>query len=63
MIDFRKVYRELSDSEKALINSIKATAEHLDSLYEQLPTAQGRYVAVARTHLETSVMYAVKAGT
>jgi len=63
MIDFRKVYRELSLQEKALINSIKATAEHLDSLYEQLLTAQGRYVAVARTHLETSVMYAVKAGT
>lgn len=54
---FRPAHRPLSDAEGALIGNIKETAEHLAQLFDQ---AGGRECALANTHLETAVMWAVK---
>lgn len=63
--DFRPQYRVLSDEEKARIEAIKDAAAKLDALYcEVANTGYGaRNIALAKTNLEQSVMWAVKAAT
>ena len=65
-IDFRKTYRELTDSQKERIEKIKTAAEILDSLLDgafEYDAADPRMMAVAKTNLEQSIMWAVKALT
>lgn len=58
---FRPVYRALSDDEKALHDAIKAKAEELESLFDQVKP--GRYTALAVTALEQAVMWIIKGHT
>ena len=55
---FRPRYRALSDDEKALHDAIKAKAEELEALFEQVPN--GRYKSLSMTALEEAVMWNVK---
>lgn len=55
---FRPKYRALSDDEKSLHDSIKAKAEELETLFNQVK--DGRYKSLAFTSLEQSVMWVVK---
>jgi len=55
---FRTTYRQLSDDEKALINSLKDAAEDLLELLEKVDDP--RYRALAKTALEESVMWGTK---
>lgn len=55
---FRPVYRNLTPEEKQLHDDIKAKAVELEQLFEKIP--QGRYLSLGLTHLEESVMWAVK---
>lgn len=51
----------LTDEEKALHDQIKAKAEELESLFNQVKAGTpGRYKSLALTDLESSVMWAVK---
>ena len=54
---FRKEYRELSPDEKGTIENIKWYAEELEKLIKIIGEREG---AIAMTHLETAVMWAVK---
>ena len=69
MVDtFRKVYVPLSDEQKAQVESIKVKAEELESLFNSIVPSderseRSRCMAIARTNLETSIMYAVKGAT
>jgi hypothetical protein len=56
---FRPRYRALTETEKTLHDDIKAQAEELERLYNQIPEG-GRYKSLAITALEESVMWAVK---
>jgi hypothetical protein len=66
---FRKKYRKLSEVEEALADAIKDKAGELLALYDkvtELRPAQGeirREVAIATTHLEDSVMRAIRGVT
>jgi hypothetical protein len=62
---FRKGYVEVSDELDMKINIIKEVAQFLDSRFEECLTIkgkseQGRCIALARTNLEQSIMWAVK---
>lgn len=60
---FRPRYRALTPAEKALHDAIKAKAEELEALFEQvaMPTPNhARYAALAVTDLERAIMWAVK---
>ena len=63
---FRKGYRILTEKEKILIDSIKTKAEHLcqdfiDAIdQDKYDLTCGREIALAKTHLEESIMWAVK---
>lgn len=58
---FRPRYRQLTDDEKALHDRLKAKAEELESLFNQVRGGQpGRYKALAITSLEESIMWIVK---
>jgi hypothetical protein len=57
-------YRDLTQAEIELINVWKEIEQLLDRYLTRLDprgTAQGRWNAMARTHLETGIMYAIKA--
>ena len=58
---FRPTYRALSDTEKALHNSIKAKATELETLFEMLTPS--RELSLGMTNLEQAVMWAVKSLT
>lgn len=72
---FWPTYRWLTEDEKKLHDEIKAKAIELEALIEKIaayhsqPTSQppeppihwGRYIALAQTDLESSIMWAVKA--
>jgi hypothetical protein len=65
---FRKAYRELTKEEKDLMDAIKDTAYRQYLLYGAAligagPSDTSRAMAIARTKLEESVMWAVKAIT
>lgn len=55
---FRPRYRALTDTEKALHDSIKEKAAELEALFGQVKP--GRYNSLAITALEQSVMWVVK---
>ena len=55
---FRPRYRKLSDEEVALHDDIKTKAQEFEALIEKV--GPGRYASLAMTHLEISVMFAVK---
>lgn len=58
---FRKEYKQLTDSQKESMLKIKNKAEELDLLFDEIndPT-MGREIALAKTKLEESIMWAVK---
>jgi hypothetical protein len=65
-----KGYRDLDEHDIAITNHIKAMEENtrvfLNSLHEPLKKADPealRWLAIARTHLETGFMFAIKAVT
>ena len=58
---FRPRYRALTEEEKALHDEIKLQAADLEALIEKVP--DGRDKALAMTHLEDSIMRAVRALT
>jgi len=65
---FRKEYTELSDEQKDQMNAIKDTAQVLLNLFDDaVPTDErserSRCMAIARTNLEQTIMWAVKAVT
>jgi len=65
MDTFRKEYTELSEEQKASMNAVKDKAQELlDLLNQAAPSDErsekSRCVNIARTHLETTIMWAVK---
>lgn len=65
---FRKVYTELSEEQKLQMKQIKDQASVLLSYFNEcVPTGErserSRCMAIARTNLETAIMYAVKSVT
>ena len=65
---FRKTYIKLSDEQIEQVNVLKEKAEELENLFNLLsPVGErseaSRCMAIARTNLETSIMYAVKSVT
>lgn len=57
-------YRELSAEEIALMNALKAQGAEVGALLDQLkamPTVDQRALAIARTELQTGLMWAVRA--
>lgn len=65
---FRPVYRAMSEAEFALHNQIKETAFLLEGQFAEIEALraklgmapQPRYHALALTHLEAAIMWAVK---
>ena len=55
---FRKVYKTLKQENTDLIISIKEKAEELEWLFNKVAN---REMSVAKTNLETSIMWATKA--
>lgn len=65
---FRKEYRPLSDEEKVKLEKIKDKAQELLDIYQDnsirpFSADEARAVAIAKTKLEESVMWAVKGVT
>jgi len=65
---FRKTYTKLSDEQIEQVDVLKDKAEELENLFNLLSpigerSEAARCMAIARTHLETSIMYAVKSAT
>ena len=59
-----KGYRELSKKEIHLMNKVKSLGEELGSLIVELerePSADKRWVAMAKTDLQVGIMKAVRA--
>lgn len=65
LTDFRPAYRALTTDETARLDRIKSAAASLDIEYATLLELGygAREIALAKTNLEQSVMWAVKAGT
>lgn len=61
---FRSQYRELNEDEKKLLEDIKNKAlelyELMDGAVCENPSPKGRHIALGKTSLEESVMWAVK---
>lgn len=55
---FRPRYRQLSNEEVQLHDTIKAKAQELEALFESVK--DGRYKSLAFTSLEESVMWIIK---
>lgn len=65
---FRKEYTPLTEQQKEQMLAVKEEAEQLLSLFNAIVPAEerserSRCMAVARTQLETTIMWAVKAVT
>lgn len=64
-----KGYRELTDIEVDLVNNLKDWEKQVDQLLRELgrdhveDPAVGRWLSLARTHIETGLMFAVKSIT
>jgi len=57
-------YRELNEIEIATMNKIKAKAEEVGALLEEMknmPDLNQRCVAIAKTEMQTAFMWAVRA--
>jgi hypothetical protein len=69
MVDtFRKVYTPLDDEQKEKMDAIKNKAQELLDLFDSTVTREersdrSRCMAVARTNLETTILWAVKGVT
>lgn len=58
---FRKEYTPLTDQQKAIMMKVKEQAEVLLNLFDEANTPNsGREIALAKTKLEESIMWAVK---
>lgn len=58
---FRKTFKPLTDDQKSQMNGIKSYAEQLELMINEATTKEnGREMAVAKTNLETAIMWAVK---
>lgn len=62
---FRKEYKPLTDEQKDAMGRIKDKAEELMASFEDIQSvlADGRQMALAKTNLEQSVMWAIKSLT
>lgn len=65
MDTFRKVYTPLDEQQKADVEAVKKAAEELlgrmnASVPSEERSERSRCMAVARTYLETAIMWAVK---
>jgi len=63
MDTFRKEYTPLDDEQKAEMLAIKVKGDELEALYAKSIQRGPRLMAMAQSHLELSVMCAVKAVT
>lgn len=68
MDTFRKEYTPLTEEQKEGVKMIKEKAEELEEMFNAaVPNGErserSRCMAIAKTNLETSIMYAVKAVT
>ncbi len=59
---FRKTYRSLTAGEASLMDTLKDKANEIHTLIQSIE-AGGREISLAVTHLEQSIMWAVKAIT
>jgi hypothetical protein len=62
---FRKVYTPITEQQRGEMNDLKAAADNLlDLMNESVPAADrsesSRCMAIARTNLEQSIIWAVK---
>ena len=58
---FRKTYTPLTDEQKSQMQAVKEKAAELEQLYNEAITPEnGREIAIGKTNLEQSVMWAVK---
>lgn len=58
---FRKEYKPLSEGQKMQMEAVKSCAEELERIINECVTPEnGREIAVAKTQLETAIMWAVK---
>lgn len=58
---YRKEYRPLTDLEKTSMEKIKAKAEELETLFDEVNNPNiGREIALAKTKLEETIMWAIK---
>jgi hypothetical protein len=61
---FRKEYKPLSESQKLMMEVFKELAQELHNNYcDYVGDKDPRYIALAKTALEESVMWAIKAIT
>lgn len=61
---FRKEYKAISEKQALWMGAIKEKAQELwDMIDESGDPSNGRMIAVAKTKLETSIMWAIKAIT
>lgn len=64
MDTFRKEYTPLTDAQKEMVLKIKQKADELEALFDEVNTPNiGREIALAKTKLEESIMWAVKGVT
>lgn len=64
-----KGYRDLDEGEIEVMNALKEGEAHLGQLLTAIENGMadhgdkeaGRWLSIARTHLETGIMYAIKA--
>lgn len=61
---FRKEYKPLSEAQKMQMEAVKSIAEMLEkAINESITPNNGREMAVAKTQLETAIMWAIKGVT
>lgn len=60
---FRQIYTPLNEQQKDEMQAIKEKAQELEDLYTKSMQREPRLMAVAKTNLEQSVMWAIKAVT
>ena len=62
---FRRVYKPLNEGQKTQMEAVKVKAEELEALFNLIVPSEerserSRCMAIARTNLETSILYAIK---
>ncbi len=58
---FRKEYKPLSEDQKKVMNEVKTIASDLKRVINAVVSPDnGREMAIAKTNLETAIMWAVK---
>lgn len=56
-----KGYRQLSDVEQSAINKLKTEAEQCRISLDEIQDPDGRWLAIAKTHLQQGYMAAIRA--